>query len=462
MDGKKNEVALAPDRTREVVRANLGRIRLISAAGPLLTAPAACGRVLRLLGNRREWGLPPPLLLLAAHDDREERDAHAFAAGPARLLARPLVVRQDRHSQSVGTALKAFREHLDPGAGDFDVKRQCLFLTRRGGKGRPEFISPFTGGGGTTCGTWTRRVARAADGTPVKGCVKAAVAVGFCPVECPYCYLNMWQTNAMDVALNWEDLAAELRTDAWRGYPYPVNFGETSGLVEYDEWLAGPGGEGSVVQFVIDACAAAGVTPFFLTKVRYPRYLRFRGKVQAGVSLMPEAVRRWMAPHGSPADELLSGLAWAAGAGACDPVVRLTVIWGQRESYPALLEECREHLGAVGWRLTLDILRFTPATASLIAGRYPQAAEVFAEEIAPGAGLGLKEIARAARGGDEHVKKVRPPRERQAEIYAWFRQGLDRLGCGGVLVTPARATRRNCCLWCARGRSAPCPVPATG
>src|SRR5207302_269446 len=96
-----------------------------------------------------------------------------------------------------------------------------------------------------------------------------------------------------------------------KGFRYPINFGETSGLVEYDEWFSSVDGEGSIIQYVIDACAEADVCPFFLTKIRYPRYLRFHGKVQVGISLMPEPVRKWVAPHGSPADELLDSLAWA-------------------------------------------------------------------------------------------------------------------------------------------------------
>lgn len=115
------------------------------------------------------------------------------------------------------------------------------------------------------------------DGTVTKGFMKASMAVGFCPVECPYCYLNMPYTDGMDVALNWEDLAIELRKK-WFRYKYPINFGETSGLVEYDEWFADEDGKDSMIQFVIDACREAEVTPFFLTKIRYPRYLRFEGE----------------------------------------------------------------------------------------------------------------------------------------------------------------------------------------
>ena len=88
-------------------------------------------------------------------------------------------------------------------------------------------------------------------------------------------------TDGMDVALNWEDLAAELRKK-WFQYEYPINFGETSGLVEYDEWFSDKDGNGSMIQFVIDACNEAEVTPFFLTKIRYPQYLRFQRQGSSG------------------------------------------------------------------------------------------------------------------------------------------------------------------------------------
>ena len=267
--------------------------------------------------------------------------------------------------------------------------------------------------------------------------MKASVAVGFCPVECPYCYLNMPYTDGMDIALNWEDLARELRTK-WKGYEYPINFGETSGLVEYDEWFSEDDGTGSMIQYVIDACENATVTPFFLTKIRYPRYLKFRGKVQVGISLMPEPVRRWVAPNGSPAEELLDSLAGAVRAGAVDPVIRMTAVWQQIDEYPDLLALCRDRLGSTGWRLTLDILRFTPTTASIIARRYPEAAAVFAREIAPEGTLSLQELARNAKRGDGHVKKIRPPADRQADIFMWFRKHLNDLDCSSVMLTPCK------------------------
>ena len=131
-------------------------------------------------------------------------------------------------------------------------------------------------------------------------------------------------------------------------------------------------------------------------------------------------------------------MAWAIAAGAIDPVIRLTVIWRQRDEYPSFLSLCKRQLGTSGWRLTLDILRFTPATARIIAGRYPEAAAAFADEIAEGSGLGLDELARAAGASGHHVKKIRPTADRQAEIFIWFRRELDRLGCKDVMLTPCK------------------------
>lgn len=425
------------DQSASVVRQNMARIKLLTVAGPLLCHTAQTNRVVRLLENRRTWGIERPLIMLAVHSKDEMAAAKQFQSGIAGDLAQYVIVQQKGHNETVGNAIKLFRQQFDSTADAFTAKRQSLYLTRRGGKGKPNFVSPFLGGAGTTCGEWTRPMVRNADGTLVKGFMKASVAVGFCPVECPYCYLNMPYTEAMDVALNWEDLADELQRK-WRRYQYPINFGETSGLVEYDEWFAEPDGTGSIIQFVIDACTAAEVTPFFLTKIRYPRYLQFDGKVQVGISLMPEQVRKWLAPNGSPADELLDGLAWAWSAGAVDPVIRLSVIWQQKDVYPNFLRLIRDRLGTTAWRMTLDILRFTPVTASIIAKRYPKPATTFASEIAPDGNRTLGELAREAKGSKEHVKKIRPPADRQAEIFMWFRKQLNDLGCKDVMLTPCK------------------------
>ena len=197
------------DKTRDAVRNNMAQIKLITAAGPLLSVPAQTNRVISLLENRHSWGFVPPLVMLAVHNDNEEVAANQFILQDNKL-AEYVVVRQKGHNETVGNAISLFRNSFDPNLDPFMAKRKTLFLTRRGGKGKPHFISPFTGGAGTTCGEWTRPVVRHPDGTVTKGFIKAAVAVGFCPVECPFCYLNLAYTDGMDIVLNWKDLAEEL------------------------------------------------------------------------------------------------------------------------------------------------------------------------------------------------------------------------------------------------------------
>ncbi len=426
-------VRIDSENSAYISRDNLAKIKLVTIAGPLLCNPNMSERASMLLSNRARWGREMPLVMIAVHNEQELKAADRLVSTYAKHVADFRIVQQKGHNETVGNAIGLFREYFDQSADPFTVKRQSLFLTRRGGKGKPKFISPFTGGQGTTCGEWTHVMSRKKNGTILKGFMKASVAVGFCPVGCPYCYLNMPYTDGMDVSLNWEDLKQEL-LDKWIEYRWPINFGETSGLVEYDEWFVDNNNNGSMVQYIIDACSSAKVTPFFLTKIRYPAYLKFHGKVQTGISLMPEDVRVWLAPNGSPTDELLESLAWTVFSGAVDPVVRLTVIWQQKDSYPELLTRCKELLGKTNWRLTLDILRFTPTTASIINNRYPKAAGIFASELDSDSKLSLSQLAKNARG----AKKLRPSEGRQAKIYTWFRDQLNNIGCSDVILTPCK------------------------
>jgi hypothetical protein len=234
---------------------------------------------MQLLRNRARCGPDElPLIVPFVGDAAGDDDAASSLNREASSLGRVLPVFQEDFGRHVGTALEVYKEEIDPSAQAFAAKRRMLILTRRGGQGKPQFVSPFTAGEGTTCGCWTKVVDYSKDGTPTKGFMKASVAVGFCPVECPFCYLQSYATEAIEIALNLGDLETELIND-WRGFRRPINFGETGGLIEVDEWFAGQNGEGSLVQAVIDACAKARVTPFFLTKVRYPTYLRFSGRV---------------------------------------------------------------------------------------------------------------------------------------------------------------------------------------
>ncbi len=428
----KNAIApRADERTRLISHQCLSRIRMIVVDVMLLLHPASKERVMRLLRNCRRWGLKPPLVALEAHNDMETTAAEEFARTAADYTTFK-IFRTERH-HDVGKALELFGEEITAQDSYFEAKRQILFLTRRGGQGEPVFVSAFTGGGGTTCGVWTRIVDRKSDGTCTKGFLKASVGSGFCPVECRFCYLNAYQMDSMNLALNLEDLRSELIRE-WPGWPYPINFGETGGLIEYDRFLSEENGEGSIVQTVIDACAEANVIPFFLTKIAFPRYLTFRGNVKVGVSVMPEKIRPGIAPYGSPTDELLDSLKWAVTSGARHPVVRVFVLWEHRDLYRDLIKDCRDRLGTQGWQLTVDIPRFTPRTLSSIAQQYPEAASVFACELDPSGNRSASEIASAAHGD----KKARPPLERQEEIYRGLRTMLDELGCQDVWVTACK------------------------
>lgn len=441
------------DDHRERSRAidNLGRINLIGVAAPLLVIPNARNRIMQLLLNRTVVGTQRPSLMLLAHSDSEEALAHDFSveleAAYSSLVSEARVVREDGHNEAAGNAISYLRG-LDPTARLFAIKRQMLILSRRGGKGKAHFISPFTGGHGTTCATWTRKVTQTPDGKPLKGFVKAAVAVGFCPIECPFCYLQMSYTQSMDIALNLDDLAAELMRWGYKGakYPYPINFGETSGLVEYDHWFSHADGQGSIVQQVIDACYEARVMPFFLSKQAYPDYLKYKGLVQVGISLSPEPVRQWLSPYGSPASTLLQSLRRAVDNGAVSPVIRLALIWEQRECYPQLLDEIAQVFGdyrvSGGLRITADLIRFTPSTAAEIGRNQPVSVSrrLFDEAAVP-----YTETADAQ--GREYLKvdtaaatdaKFRAATSRQNEVYRWLRGELNARGLQHFDLTPCK------------------------
>ena len=430
-----SDVREKQDKTGQVVRGNFSRIGLIAIDAAVLMESESCNRARRCVRNRAALGDRRFIVMMACLNPRQRRKAREFAANFPDVEFQ--FVNQQDCRQTVGNAIDRFRKQHGDSLLAWEAKRRILFLSRRGGQAKkPEFVSRFTGGAGTTCGEWTRPVSYAADGTPQKGFMKAAVTGGFCPVGCPFCYLQAYQMDAMKVYLNLEDHQRELLSKYQR-YAYPINYCEVSGFVEYDEFFTDPDGSGSLVQTVIDMCMDADVTPFLLTKIRFPDYLKFHGRVQVGISLMPEEVRQYMAPHGSPTDELLRSLGTAIAKGAVDPVVRLTTFWEHRDKYPELLRQCRDVLGTSGWRLTVDLMRFTPRTAQQIAARSPKAAAVFAAEIgAGGCDTNLSQLASQSR----NEKKIRPPLERQQQVYSWLREELTLLGCKEIMLTPCKAS----------------------
>lgn len=432
-----------PERSRALD--NLARIKLITFPATLLYSDEAMRRLGRVLENRAAIVGDKPHLLLFAHDDDEFAKAewfqHTMLNKHPGWVASIEIMRQKGHNDASADAIR-YLKRLQPDARMFEIKRQLLVLSRRGGKGIPHFIGPFTGGHGTTCATWTRKVSTDPDGKPLKGFVRAAVAVGFCPVECPFCYLLMVYTQSMDIALNWEDLHDELQKWGYKGakYRYPINFGETSGMVEYDNWFSAADGEGSMVQYIIDACEEARVIPFFLTKQAYPDYLNYKGMVQVGISLSPEPVREWLSPYGSPAEVLLESLRKAVAKGAISPVIRLAIIWSQRDAYPPLLDKIAEmfkdYKDDGGLRITADIIRFTPSTAAEIGRIYPeQARTLFAEANVPYTDDGDKLRVNTRATTD---RKFRPEVEQQTEIYRWLRDELNARGLRGVDLTPCK------------------------
>lgn len=427
---------IGQDASAQVIRDNLDCIQLVAIHAVLLQSDSSRERIHRFLSNRLSCGKSPLVLMLVCLNDEQRSVAVQLQSTYADKVRMVRIVQQSGYNKTVGNALKLYQEVFGQELKAFEIKRHCLFLIRRGGQGKPQFVDAFTGGAGTTCGEFTRPVMKKRDGTLIKGFIKANVTAGFCPVGCPFCYLQAYQMDAMQVALNLDDLAEEL-SKTWYGFAYPINFCEVSGLIEYDEWFADEYGTGSIAQSIIEACSEARVTPFLLTKIRFPKYLNFDSKVQTGISLMPEVIRVDMAPFGSPAEELLASLAETVKKGAIDPVVRLTVFYEKIEHYPELLKMCREYLGEEGWRMTLDIMRFTPSTAKTIAKRYPDLSQQFASEVAPDepeADLG--EL--ATRAGKE--KKLRPTIQRQAEIYRWFRTQLNNLGCHAMDITPCKGS----------------------
>ena len=94
------------DQSASVVRANMARLKLLTVAGPLLCHTDQADRIVRLLENRRSWGIERPLVMLAVHSDDEKVAARQFQSGATRDLAHYLIVQQKGHNETVGNAIK--------------------------------------------------------------------------------------------------------------------------------------------------------------------------------------------------------------------------------------------------------------------------------------------------------------------------------------------------------------------
>ena len=52
------------DQSASIIRQNMAKIKLLTVAGPLLCHPKQTHRIVRLLANRRSWGIERPLVML--------------------------------------------------------------------------------------------------------------------------------------------------------------------------------------------------------------------------------------------------------------------------------------------------------------------------------------------------------------------------------------------------------------
>ncbi|MBX5458073.1 MAG: hypothetical protein IRZ31_14355, partial [Thermogemmatispora sp.] len=204
----------------------LAKIDLVALDAAVATGVAG-ERARRLLANRQRLAPQRPAhLLLHAHSPHEEEQASAAAARLAPLVAAVHLRRLHSRTEVAREALALHRQ-LWPVQDEAQRKARLLLLIRRGGAGRPQFIAPFVGGAGTTCGAWTPIVAyrqgrqtwiagtrppeeeRGAE--PIRGFLRGNYAQGVCPVECSFCYLRGLQGMGLkSVALNLEDVVPEL------------------------------------------------------------------------------------------------------------------------------------------------------------------------------------------------------------------------------------------------------------
>ncbi|GER85766.1 MAG: hypothetical protein IMW90_02070 [Thermogemmatispora sp.] len=416
----------------------------------VLDAAVASGvageRATRLLANRRRLAPARPAhLLLHAHSRQEEEQARGAAERLAPLVAAVHLRRLGSRSEVAREALTLHRQ-LWPAEDEARRKARLLLLIRRGGAGTPQFIAPFVGGAGTTCGAWTPIVAyrrgrqiwiagtrsreEEREAEPIRGFLRGNYAQGVCPVECSFCYLRGLQGMGLkSVALNLEDVIPELDRLP-RGSV--VNWAELGGPVEEDPWFVDEQGRGSLVQTILDLSSARGIVSFFLTKGVYEPYLQLDGRLAlVAISLNPAAISAQFEPGGALPEERLGGLAWAIDHGAFDHTIRLGPIIpvaGYRAAYHELFVQIRDILGPRLKRITVDILRFSPQMPRLLKSSLPE------EQVAPLLAELEPEVV---------AHKYRPSAARQQRLYQWVRLLLERYGLGQVQTTPCKADPRE-------------------
>jgi hypothetical protein len=104
----------------------MAKIKLLTVAGPLLCHPAQTNRVVRLLEDRQAWSIERPLVMLAVHGNDEKAAAKQFQSGVACDLAEYVIVHQKGHNETVGNAIKLFRQQFDSTADPFTAKKNRL------------------------------------------------------------------------------------------------------------------------------------------------------------------------------------------------------------------------------------------------------------------------------------------------------------------------------------------------
>lgn len=186
-------------------------------------------RARRLLENRRRVAPERlPLLFLTFHNDEEARHAQEVAQRFDPLVSSVVLHQEKSRNETAVTALNLHREHW-PAMSEMEHKARILLLARRGDSGKPEFIKPFVGGAGTTCGAWTPVIAyqrnktmwiagtrskeEERQATPIRGFLRGNYAQGVCPAECSFCYLRGLQGMGIkQIMLNLEDALPELNS----------------------------------------------------------------------------------------------------------------------------------------------------------------------------------------------------------------------------------------------------------
>ena len=127
-----------------------------------------------------------PLVMLAVHSDDEKAATERFQLGAARDLARYVIVRQRATTKRLAMLSTCFASSSIQPLTRSLPKAEHLYLHDAVAR-KPNFVSPFWVALAQPAANGRGPMVRNADGTVIKGFMKASVAVGFCPIACPYC-----------------------------------------------------------------------------------------------------------------------------------------------------------------------------------------------------------------------------------------------------------------------------------